>query len=57
MWEGFPVHYASKHGWGYIVPAPEKLENDRAFIEEREQEGEEEEEEEEGGKMSKYPVR
>ncbi|KAI1904109.1 hypothetical protein AGOR_G00002300 [Albula goreensis] len=20
MWDGFPLHYAEKHGWGYLVP-------------------------------------
>lgn len=19
-WDGFPLHYAEKHGWGYLVP-------------------------------------
>lgn len=20
MWDGFPLHYTEKHGWGYLVP-------------------------------------
>ncbi|GFR97400.1 DNA polymerase subunit gamma-1 [Elysia marginata] len=24
-WEGFPVHYNDKHGWGYLVPHQEEL--------------------------------
>ncbi|XP_012941525.1 DNA polymerase subunit gamma-1 [Aplysia californica] len=24
-WEGFPVHYHTKHGWGYLVPYHEEL--------------------------------
>jgi len=47
LWQGFPVHFDSKYGWGYIVPDPQKAENDRVFIEEHN--------EEEDGPM--YPVR
>ena len=21
MWEGFPLHFDTKHGWGYLIPA------------------------------------
>jgi len=27
-WEGFPLHYSEKYGWGYLVPSTEKAEKD-----------------------------
>ncbi|XP_063433085.1 DNA polymerase subunit gamma-1-like [Mytilus trossulus] len=55
MWEGYPVHYDSKLGWGYVVPDPEKLEEDKDMLEKVESDSDGEEKA--GEEMSKYPVR
>ncbi|ELT96390.1 hypothetical protein CAPTEDRAFT_18002 [Capitella teleta] len=41
VWDGFPVHYSDKHGWGYLVPkAPHERELEMSLWE-QEEEGEE----------------
>ncbi|CAC5369661.1 POLG [Mytilus coruscus] len=55
MWEGYPVHYDSKLGWGYVVPDPEKLEEDKDMLEDVDSDSDGEEKT--GEEMSKYPVR
>ena len=43
-WDGFPLHYSDKYGWGYVVPGRK--------------EGEEEQIEtgQDGNSLSEYPV-
>ncbi|CAF1247175.1 unnamed protein product, partial [Didymodactylos carnosus] len=41
-WQGYPVHYNSKHGWGYLVPGKNEFNQEaniekEKFIEEKEQ--------------------
>lgn len=52
MWEGYPVHYDSKLGWGYVVPDPNKLKDDKQLLEEEDSEGEEDKTD-----IAHYPVR
>ncbi|GFO44683.1 DNA polymerase subunit gamma-1, partial [Plakobranchus ocellatus] len=47
-WEGFPVHYDDKHGWGYLVPHQEELSEVEQEL--RNQEGPEQKEE------AKFPL-
>ena len=46
-WEGYPLHYEIRHGWGYLVPGRE---------EESELKGAEEHNKEEDEKRARFPL-